>query len=139
MIFSLFLLSASFYFSGCEGDFRAKRNFNSENLAGPYQMRIVTIDATNYLAVSNSNVNFSYSNGSLQFFSLASPAAPVRVAAMDLALPTNISDFWIYTDAGTDEWLFILDRNQAQVLVYKYDGTKFTPRLDASGEATAIS
>ncbi len=131
---SLFIFLSLFLFglNGCEGDFAGKRPYDIVSLNNPYEMKIVRVGGTTYLALLNSDAKNIKRTGSLQFYSLTNPAAPVLVESLTVELPSNVGDFIIYGDS-----LYIAERNTAKILVYDYVSGVFSPRL-SGGKGVSI-
>jgi len=114
---------------GCEGPFIGDRAVNVEILNGPEPMKICSVGGVELLCVLNVN-NFKYQpkSGSLQFYSLADPSQPVKAASpKSLEVPANAGDFEVVDVSGNDV-LFILDRNENDLLVYDLSGVSFSAR-----------
>jgi hypothetical protein len=129
----LVLIGLTFFQMGCEGQFAGNRAYNIQILNGNYEMKLVSLLDTAYLAVLNTNYRFQASTGSLQFYSLANPEAPSLSADLTLELPSNTSDFQL--DGTT---LYVADRNRHRVLIYDFSGGKFSQRLDSKSEEVKI-
>jgi len=127
---SLLLLCLSVtLLTACEPRFAGTRAVNLEIINGPFQMRVHNVSGTQYLVVANTNYRFQAKTGSLHFYSLATPTAPVKNAALTVELPNNVSDFLIRGTA-----LYVLDRSDDRLIIYDLVGGVFTQRLDANGD-----
>ncbi len=129
-----FLAVMAILLNACEGSNPSKRPERADLLNGTYRMSIETIGGQEYLVVLNTNFQADYAKGSLQFYSLANPDAPVQTAALaPLSLPSNVGDF-----VFDGERLYVADRNENQILIFDRNGTNYVPRLKDNGKQEII-
>lgn len=133
---ALALLSSALVFSACEPKFAGERAENAEIVNGPFQMKIKTINGTEYLVVLNTNYRFQAANGSLHFYSLVNPVSPVKATINSLSVPSNASDFEVID--GATPSIYLLNRNSNELWIYDLQGTAFQRRLDARGGELAV-
>ena len=129
-IFFIFVL----VLSACEGKFPGERTYSLTDLSGPYKMRKVEIDGVSYLGVLNTDYRGQYGDGSLQFYSLATPAELSLNESLSIRIPSNAADF--FYDSENSE-IFVLSRNKSQILVFERSGAGFSAKT-LNGEALAI-
>lgn len=136
----IFLLSSfvlmGVFLSACEDEFPGKREKDIQILNAPYRMHFINLAGTDYLAVASTNFLAEKETGNLNFYDLADPRTPSLNQALSLELPSNVSDFYIEdTMQGTRQRLYVLDRNEDQLLFYNFDGTSFSAVPDEEGVA----
>jgi len=131
---------AALLLQACEGEFAGNREFNIQVLNEPYEMKEVFVGAANdrYVAIVNTNRRSRKRTGSLQFFSLDNPESPALIEDLSLELPSNVLDFYLEPFEDGEQRLFILDRNENRILVYRWTGERFAPQLDTSGLPLSI-
>jgi len=120
-----------------EDEFVGNKKLDVEAVNGPFQMKVERILGQEYLVVLNTNSDYKLAEGSLHFYSLANPSAPVKTSNVEsLTLPSNVGDFEII-DGGTPA-LFVANRNRNELWIYDFVGTSFARRTDSNGEGLAI-
>src|ERR1700744_4069521 len=107
-------------FVSCEGHFAGERDYNIQILNGTYEMKMVTLSSTQYLAILNTNYQFHASTGSIQFYSLTNPLVPALQSDMSVEVPSNVGDYAF--DGAT---FFVADRNENQILIFDFANGKF--------------